>query len=172
MTEMSDLCYLRKPRSTVFLAIRSSEGPRKMFSIWCVFLGKLVNLLNCILVLPSDNRQPFLCRILDLTLRSGFSQMHKIGNIAIVANFVFLYHCSFILHSRFSLITQIWHFWHFCTKLASRCLKKIKLPPVGFELTTLTITGLQVWCWSNWAKQACVESFRFSDPYKIMLYWI
>ena len=34
---------------------------------------------------------------------------------------------------------------------------------MGFELTTLTITGLQVWCWSNWAKQAClrVSDFQF-----------
>ena len=33
---------------------------------------------------------------------------------------------------------------------------------MGFEFTTLTITGLQVWCWSNYVKQACVDSFRFS----------
>ena len=36
-------------------------------------------------------------------------------------------------------------------------LKKIKLPPVGLQLSTLTITGLQVWCLSNGAKQTCVE---------------
>ena len=41
---------------------------------------------------------------------------------------------------------------------------------MGFELTTLTITGLQVWYWSNCAKQACVDSFRFSDSYKVMLH--
>ena len=28
-------------------------------------------------------------------------------------------------------------FLSLCTKLTLRCLKKIKLPPVGFELTTL-----------------------------------
>ena len=50
--------------------------------------------------------------------------------------------------SRFSLITQIGHFCHFCTKLAARCL------------TTLTVTGLQVWCWSNCAKQACIDKFQ------------
>ena len=60
----------------------------------------------------------------------------------------------------------------FWTNLASRGLKKIKLPLVGLELTTLTITGLQVWCWSNCAKQAYVDSFRFSDPYKVILYGI
>ena len=39
------------------------------------------------------------------------------------------------------------HVWlYICTKLASRCLNKIKLPPGGLELTTLTITDLQVWC--------------------------
>ena len=42
---------------------------------------------------------------------------------------------------RFSFSTQI---WHFCTKLTSRVLKsKKKLPPVGFELTTATISGLE-----------------------------
>ena len=37
---------------------------------------------------------------------------------------------------------------------------EIKLPPVGpvgLELTTLTITGLQVWCLSNCAEQVCVK---------------
>ena len=45
-------------------------------------------------------------------------------------------------HSGFSFSTQI---WHFCTILTLRVLKnkKIKLPPVGFELTTATITGLE-----------------------------
>ena len=32
------------------------------------------------------------------TIQSGFSQMHKIGNIGINANFVFSYICSFLLY--------------------------------------------------------------------------
>ena len=53
-------------------------------------------------------------------------------------------------HSRFSFSTQI---WHFCTILTSRGFEKfqqkIKLPSVGIELTTPTITGLEFYAYSN-----------------------
>ena len=40
----------------------------------------------------------------------------------------------------FFTMTQSWHFWDFCTKLTSRVSKsaKIKLPPLGIEITTPT----------------------------------
>ena len=40
----------------------------------------------------------------------------------------------------------------FLYKISIEVLKNMKLPPVGLELSTLTITGLQVWCLSNCAK--------------------
>ena len=44
-----------------------------------------------------------------------------------------------VIRMRFSFTTQIWQFWHFCTKMTLRHLKrcskkkKRKSPPVGFD---------------------------------------
>ena len=62
-----------------------------------------------------------------------------------------------LCYLRFSFITQIWHFWHYCTKLASRCLKKFqqKNKVVSSGNWQLTITGLEVWCLFNCANLSC-----------------
>ena len=40
----------------------------------------------------------FVSLVFQWIAESGFSQMHKIGNTAIIANFVFLYNCSFLVY--------------------------------------------------------------------------
>ena len=75
--------------------------------------------------------------------------------------------------SRFLFSTQIWHLWHFCTlKGFKKFHQKIKFPSVGIELTSPTITGLEVLCWSNSANLSFLASLRLWHPYKLMLYWI
>ena len=78
-----------------------------------------------------------------------------------------------LLHKR----SELWHLigWEitYYAKIRVMIYQQVpRVPPVGIYLTTLTITGLQVWCLCNCAKQACVDSFRLSDPYKVILYWI
>ena len=53
--------------------------------------------------------------------------------------------------SSFFKTTKIWYFWHFVQIWHAGVLKSFikKLPPVGIELTTPTITGLEVWCSSS-----------------------
>ena len=40
---------------------------------------------------------------------------------------------------------------------------------MGIELMTTTITGLEVYSWSNSANMLFVATLRFSDHYKVML---
>ena len=50
--------------------------------------------------------------------------------------------------------------------------QKINLPLEGTELTTPTITRLEVWCSSNSANFSFQASLRLSDPHIVMLYSI
>ena len=45
--------------------------------------------------------------------------------------------------------------------------QKIKFPPVGFQLTTPTIYGLEFPCLTHSATESCVI-LRFSDPYALL----
>ena len=45
----------------------------------------------------NENRSGSVGRLLELW-QSSFSQLHKIGNVGIIANFVFPYVCSFLLY--------------------------------------------------------------------------
>ena len=69
----------------------------------------------------------------------------------------------FLTHSRFSWITQI---WYFCTKLASRCLKKIKFPPVGIDAdpTVLRRNLLTVSDFRILVKSCSIESRNDPSP--------
>ena len=84
---------------------------------------------------------------------------------------IFKCHASWAME--FFLSYTIWHFWYFCTKLTTRDFEKfqqkIKLSPVGIELTTPTITGLE---FTHPVNLSFLASLRFSNPYKIILYWI
>ena len=44
--------------------------------------------------------------------------------------------------------------------------QEIELPQGGIELTTLSTTGLEVWCLSNSANLPCLASLRLSDTDK------
>ena len=44
---------------------------------------------------------------MNLPLLSGFSRTHKIANIGIIANFVFLYICSFLLYLHYVMLVNV-----------------------------------------------------------------
>ena len=51
----------------------------------------------------------------------------------------------------------------------SEIFQKLKLPPLGIELTTVTIIGLEVLYLTI---MSFLASLRMSDHYKVILYWI
>ena len=60
--------------------------------------------------------------------------------------------------------------WKMMSETTLTCRNALQI--LKWELNSqMTITGLEVWCLSNCAKQTCVDSSRLSNPCKVMFYW-